>query len=557
MCLNFGHIFENFTYQQNLGSDLMRITFLVIFALSVIIPIGVNDAFAADGSVKSTVEINDSTANGPDLADKDFFGVSVANIGDLNGDGVNDLAVGAPYTNVPNSADGTDWCCGGNKPYADRGTVFILFMNIDGSVESTVEIDDTTPNGPVLYTNDWFGISVANMGDLDGDGVNDLAVGAKSDNGSYHPAAKDLGAVHIVFMNTDGSVKSTVEIDNTTTNGPDLDIKDYFGSSVANMGDLDGDGVNDLAAGATHDHAGDRGAVHIMFMNIDGSIKSSVEINSGTTNGPTLANSDLFGRSVANMGDLDGDGVNDLAVGATHDDNGGANRGAVHIIFMNTNGSVKSSEEINSSTTNGPDLNSSDFFSVSVANIGDLDGNGVNDLAAGAKGDNAVPAGANRGAVHIMFMNTDGSVKSTVEINSATPNGPALANTDIFGYGVTEIGDLDGNCVNDLAVGAPQDDDGGTNRGAVHILFMKADAKAKADCEPVHLSDCYDCEAPKLTRVEVHITSPNSDTQRISTSSEIWHFDQKSPYPMFGDTITPIVADPGDEVEIILFKLSR
>jgi len=64
--------------------------------------------------------------------------------------------------------------------------------------------------------------------------------------------------------------------------------------------------------------------------------------------------------------------------------------------------------------------------------------------------------------------------------------------------------------------------------------------------------DCYDCEAPKLTKVEVHITSQNSDTQRISTSSEIWHFDQETPYPMFGDDITPIVADPGDEVEIIL-----
>ena len=63
---------------------------------------------------------------------------------------------------------------------------------------------------------------------------------------------------------------------------------------------------------------------------------------------------------------------------------------------------------------------------------------------------------------------------------------------------------------------------------------------------------CYDCEAPKLTKVEVHITSQNSDTQRISTSSEIWHFDQDTPYPMFDDDITPIVADPGDEVQIIL-----
>ena len=63
---------------------------------------------------------------------------------------------------------------------------------------------------------------------------------------------------------------------------------------------------------------------------------------------------------------------------------------------------------------------------------------------------------------------------------------------------------------------------------------------------------CYDCEAPKLTKVEVHITSQNSETQRISTSSEIWHFDQDTPYPMFDDDITPIVADPGDEVQIIL-----
>ena len=530
----------------------MRITFLVIFALSVIIPIGVNDAFAADGSVKSTVEINDSTESGPVLSNQDKFGVSVVNIGDLDGDGVNDMAVGAPYTEVPNSADGTDWCCGGNKPYTNRGTVFILFMNTDGSVKSTVEIDDTTPNGPVLYTNDAFGRSVANIGDLDGDGVNDLAVGADSDNGSYHPSAKNPGAVHIVFMNTDGSVKSTVEIDNTTTNGPNLDINDFFGRSVANIGDLDGDGVNELAVGAPFDRTRDQGAVHILFMNTDGSIKSSVENDSGTSNHCTSNTYDYLGASIAGIGDLDGDGVNDIAAGATHDDNGGTNRGAVRIMFMNTDASVKSCVEINSSTTNGPDLNSSDFFGVSVANIGDLDDDGVNDLAVGAKGDNAEPAGANRGAVHIMFMNTDASVKSTVEINTATPNGPALANTDIFGYGVTEIGDLDGNCVNDLAVGAPQDDNGGANRGAVHILFMKADAKAKADCELPILSDCYDCEAPKLTKVEVHITSPNSDTQRISTSSEIWYFDQDTPLPMFGDSITPIVADPGDEVEIIL-----
>ena len=76
--------------------------------------------------------------------------------------------------------------------------------------------------------------------------------------------------------------------------------------------------------------------------------------------------------------------------------------------------------------------------------------------------------------------------------------------------------------------------------------------ETRIEMEKTNVSDCYDCEAPKLTKVEVHITSPNSDTQRISTSSEIWHFDQDTPLPMFDNFKTPIVADPGDEVEIIL-----
>ena len=65
-----------------------------------------------------------------------------------------------------------------------------------------------------------------------------------------------------------------------------------------------------------------------------GDVDSTVEINDTTTNGPTLADDDLFGMSVANIGDLDGDGVNDLAVGADRDDEGGDDRGALHIMFM-------------------------------------------------------------------------------------------------------------------------------------------------------------------------------------------------------------------------------
>ena len=85
--------------------------------------------------------------------------------------------------------------------------------NSDGTVKSAGEIDDDDVS--IIDDNDRFGWSVANIGDLDGDGVNDLAVGARNDDMDENgdpDGAINRGAVHIMFMNTNGSVKSTVEI---------------------------------------------------------------------------------------------------------------------------------------------------------------------------------------------------------------------------------------------------------------------------------------------------------------------------------------------------------
>ena len=152
---------------------------------------------------------------------------------------------------------------------------------------------------------------------------------------------------------------------------------DYFGISTANIGDLDGDGVNDLAVGAYSDDgdSSNRGAVHIMFMNTDGSVDSTIEINDTTTNGPVIINQDYFGRSIANIDDLDGNGVNDLAVGAYFDDAGGSNRGTVHILFLdNGDVTITSSSEDSGSTVSSGTLSYTATFSESVTDfvVGDI-----------------------------------------------------------------------------------------------------------------------------------------------------------------------------------------
>ena len=106
---------------------------------------------------------------------------------------------------------------------------------------------------------------------------------------------------------------------------------------MTSLDDLDGDGVGDLAVGAFSDDDGgvDRGAVWILFLNANGTVKAHQKI-SDTQGGFTgnLDDSDSFGRSAASLGDLNGDGRNDLAVGAYKDDDGGFDRGAVWVLFL-------------------------------------------------------------------------------------------------------------------------------------------------------------------------------------------------------------------------------
>ena len=436
-------------------------------------PVSITKRF--NGGVQSSIKIASGTNGLPSLVNADRFGDAVSAIGDLDGDGVTDLAVGVPRDDT-----------GGTQ----RGAVRVLFLNSDGSVRSSTEIAHNTNGGPTLVNSDYFGSSVTSLGDLDGDGITDLAVGAYGDD----TGGSGRGAVHVLFLNVDGTVKSSLKIASDTNGLPALADDDRFGRAVTWLGDLDGDGLADLAVGADGDDTGgtNRGAVHVVFLNGDGSVKNSLKIASDSNGLPALTNADGFGRSLTSLGDLDGDGVTELAVGAQGDNTGGTDRGAVHILSLYDTGSVKSSLKIAHNSNGGPSLANADYFGSSVALLGDLDGDGVADLGVGADGDNT--GGSDRGAVHVLFLNADGSVNRSLQIADMTSGGPTLANGDRFGSAIAVLGDLDGDGVTELAVGASLDNTGGTDRGAVHVLFMQR-GKLTGDFNDDGFLDLLDIDA--------------------------------------------------------------
>lgn len=256
-----------------------------------------------------------------------------------------------------------------------------------------------------------------------------------------------------------------------------LVAEDQFGSALTNIGDLEGDGVIDLAVGEPFDddEGLNRGALWILFMDSDGRVDAKQKISDGEGNfPPDLDDDDRFGSAVAGIGDLDGDAVFDLAVGAPLDDEGGANRGAVWILFLNQDGTVKQTQKLSSESGGfDGDLNDNDHFGSAIAGVGDLDQDGIADLVAGARLDN--DGGLDRGALWVLFLNADGTMKAKQKI-SQTKGGfdGILADGDQFGSAIADIGDLNDDGVTDLAVGADHSDAGGSNRGAVWVLFMKS-----------------------------------------------------------------------------------
>ncbi len=262
-------------------------------------------------------------------------------------------------------------------------------------------------NAPI----DNFGRQIAGVGDIDGDGCDDFAVGALGFNSS--------GQV-TVHSGQNGAIIYTLDAANPG---------DRFGFSVAGLGDLDNDGTPDIIVGAAWETTGSGTGYVKVFSGIDGSVIYTLF---GDNPG------DSFGSAVASIGDVDGDLIDDFVVGAYGSSAGGTNHGMVRA-FSGFDGSTLYS-------VSGSIVDSG--FGWSVDGTGDVDGDGIPDFVVGAPGFDYPAVLTGSASVHSGLDGTLIHVLTGIDPNSK------------FGLSVGGAGDVDADGFLDIVVGAPQEDVG-------------------------------------------------------------------------------------------------
>jgi FG-GAP repeat protein len=376
----------------------------------------------------------------------DQFGYSVANAGDIDGDGIDDLILGAPKAPSGNLIrSGSAFVISGADQsvlYRWNGTLDRASFGQSVAAAGDVNLDGygdlivgapaegrygkayvySGKDGSMLHSwsgtpkNPSLGTSVSSAGDVNQDGHADLIIGApRADPGGVYDAGSAL-----VYSGKDGYL---------LYKWGGFRPEDYFGTSVAGTGDVNQDGFDDLLVGAPYP----RGSFYdsqpgsaYLYSGADGSILHQWEGES--------ANSD-FGHSVARVSDLDGDGISDLIIGAPFAAPNGLRAAGSAFVYSGATGSLIHRFHGQAAK---------DQFGWAVASAGDIDGNGIDDLIIGAN--NATPNGKLWAGSAFAYSGVDGALIRQWD---------GEATRDRLGSSVSSAGDSNLNGRSEVILGAP------------------------------------------------------------------------------------------------------
>ncbi len=383
---------------------------------------------------------------------------------DFDDDGFDDLAIGVPFeSRGPGQFGGAI-----NVLY---GTASVLTADDDEFLhQERLGLGKSNDSG------DNFGFALA-VGDFDGDGNSDLAVGSPGEH--IDPGAEDAGIVHILYGFTHGLRLTNVQHFSQATEGMSSEPRDdeKFGSALA-AADFNDDGFDDLAIGVPNHEVtevSDAGAVHILYGSPMGLTADAEQFWHRDIPGieGTPADQDEFGEAL-DVGDFNGDGFDDLAITAFGAEVHGFDfAGAVHILFGSSNGLTSANDQLWSQRSPGiaDSPESLEFFGRNLA-TGDFDDDGFDDLAIGV--DESLATAPNCGAVHVLHGTSNGLSADNADFlhqdRNGIPDDPE--NSDRFGWALA-AGNFDGDRFDDLAIGVRGEGLPAniSEAGAVHVLF--------------------------------------------------------------------------------------
>ena len=394
--------------------------------------------------VKGFTKITDGKSGFSAYPSSDALGAGMSSIGDINGDGIIDLAALAIGSS--------------GKPI-----IYILMMNGDGTVKEQQVISpgdgafvgDVNSNLRSLQT-------ISSLGDVNGDGVPDIAI-----------SSSILFEIYVLFLNKSGTLKGFTRL-RDGQNGLVLDLpsKSDFGYYMHSLGDFDNDGLTDLLV-SDLEYNGGHGSIYVLSLDAEGKVKKQARIQrKAEWSIKDEDNIARFGISISSLSDLNGNKVPEILVGARAELVGSARIGAVYCLFPNEKYEIDSVKLIQ------PDdfgfLDSMAFapsFGRSVSNVGDVDGNGFEDILVTSNRDSACGHWSGTGV--LMYMDKNLSVDTFLSIACWTKGlGFAVKDDYGFGWSAAGVGDQNGDGMLDIAIAARQDDEGGEDAGAIYIINL-------------------------------------------------------------------------------------
>jgi hypothetical protein len=410
-----------------------------------------DDSTLVDDDDDSTLDDDDTTPPPPptDIAQfpsfvssraNDWSGEAVSILGDVNGDGFDDFAIGAP--------------AGGEKEQGSAGGRVHLFFGKetpDWGVNTPLDSADVTWEGA---DNDDLGFTIIGPGDWNGDGFDDIIAGAPQ-----HPqGAGQAGRAWIILGRASGwpatgpigDDTGVIEVTPEIANGK-------FGSGLAAVGDVNDDGLPDFAVGAPLGN-GNPGKTFLFFGRTDPVVALPATDPSTITLSPDCATcfGSVSATHIAGLGDFDGDGIDDFAIGApsARPDDGADPFGRVYIVA----GRAAWPDHVDLEA--GPTLGAQTIITGSFGNAllgtglaaGDLTGDGLPELLVGAP--HNIDAPFDRGHLYV-YVGTAGGLGSTIDADSADYVLEGTSQLESVGY-TPALGDYDGDGDLDLALGCPE-----------------------------------------------------------------------------------------------------